>query len=96
MRTIDLLALTIDLDKKAGVQADVDGNIMNVRAVQVTRDETVELVCADPSKHALRHWELAVLLNQPSREQLPVRLRADAKSLPIFGCKFRDGNIILH
>ncbi|WP_155286510.1 hypothetical protein [Lacticaseibacillus zhaodongensis] len=96
MRAIDLIALTIDLDRNAGIQAEVAATTLNISAVEQTTNDVLELTCVPLTKHGLKHWELALLLNQPERRHLPVRLRSENQSLPIFGCQFHGGNIVLH
>lgn len=95
MRVIDMIAITADLNKNAPLQSQEGEQLVNIGSYELG-DTVITLKPATAGHKALRHWELAVLLNKPELRQFDVRIATTTGSRPIFGCNFKAGAIILH
>lgn len=97
MRIIDLIALTADLNKNAALEALGGETVYNVTGISPAEDEDgVVLTTKLPPAKPLRHWEFALLAGRPEIRGQRVRLQAGDAVLPIYGCSFHGGKIVLH
>ena len=97
MRIIDLIALTADLNKNAALEALGGDTVYNVTGIESAADDDgVVLTTKLPPAKSLRHWEFALLAGKPEIRGQRVRMQAGTDLLPIYGCSFHGGKIVLH